>query len=58
MRKLYSSDDFLLVGHLREVLERNRIDCFTRNEHLIGGVGELRNAWSRRRLTEGSRARR
>ena len=41
MRKVYSSDDFLLVGHLREVLESNRIGCVVRNEHLIGGVGEL-----------------
>jgi hypothetical protein len=41
MRKIYASDDFLLIGHLRQVLEHNHIACFTRNEHLIGGAGEL-----------------
>ena len=41
MRKVYSSDNFLLVGHLRQVLENNHVRCVVRNEHLIGGAGEL-----------------
>ena len=41
MRKVYSSDDFLLVGHLRQVLENHHVRCLVRNEHLIGGMGEL-----------------
>ena len=41
MKKVYSSDDFLVVGSLRQVLENNHIECFTRNEYLIGGSGEL-----------------
>ena len=41
MRKVYSSDDFLLIGHLRQVLENNQVRCMVRNEHLIGGAGEL-----------------
>ena len=41
MRKVYASDDFLLVGHLRQVLENHHVHCVVRNEHLIGGAGEL-----------------
>ena len=41
MRKVYSSDNLLLIGHLREVLESHRIGCMTRNEYLAGGIGEL-----------------
>lgn len=41
MRKVYSSDNYLLIGHMRQVLENNHIRCTVRNEHLIGGAGEL-----------------
>lgn len=41
MKKVYSSDDFLLVGHLRRVLENHHIECIAKNEYLIGGAGEL-----------------
>ena len=41
MRKIYSSDNFMLIGHLRQVLENNHVRCMVRNEHLIGGAGEL-----------------
>ena len=41
MKKVYSSDSFLLVGQLRELLERQHIRCIAKNEYLIGGAGEL-----------------
>lgn len=41
MKRVYSSDNPLIVGHLRQVLEANHIACVTRNEYLLGGAGEL-----------------
>ncbi|MDX1512358.1 MAG: DUF2007 domain-containing protein [Gammaproteobacteria bacterium] len=41
MKRIYSSDNPLIVAHLRQVLEANHIACLTRNEFLLGGAGEL-----------------
>ena len=41
MKRVYSSDDFLMVGALRQVLEDHHVACVIKNEHLIGGAGEL-----------------
>ena len=41
MKKVYSSDSYYLVGHLRQLLESNHIECIAKNEHLLGGAGEL-----------------
>ncbi len=41
MKRVYSSDNPLIVGHLKQVLEANHIACVTRNEYLLGGAGEL-----------------
>ena len=41
VKRVYASDDFLLIGHLRQVLEAAHVPCFVRNEHLVGGAGEL-----------------
>lgn len=41
MKRIYSSDNPLIVGHLKQVLEANHIACITRNEYLLGGAGEL-----------------
>jgi len=41
MKKVYSSDSFFLVGHLRELLENHHIKCIAKNEFLLGGAGEL-----------------
>ncbi len=41
MKKVYSSDNPLIVGHLKRVLEENHIACITRNEYLLGAAGEL-----------------
>ena len=41
MKKVYSSDNYFLVGHLRQLLENNHIRCIAKNEFLLGGAGEL-----------------
>lgn len=41
MKKVYSSDDYFLVGHLRQLLESHHIECIAKNEFLLGGAGEL-----------------
>jgi hypothetical protein len=41
MKRIYSSDNPLIVGYLKQVLEANHIPCLTRNEYLQGGAGEL-----------------
>lgn len=41
MKRVYTSSDFLIVGHLAEVLKRRHINCLVRNLYLAGGAGEL-----------------
>ena len=41
MKKVYSSDDAILVAQLRQMLEANHIACVTRNDFLSGAAGEL-----------------
>lgn len=41
MKRLYTSSDLLIVGHLAEVLKRRNIHCLVRNLYLTGGAGEL-----------------
>lgn len=41
MKRVYSSDNPLIVAHARQVLEANHIACVIRNEFLQGGAGEL-----------------
>ena len=41
MKKVYSSDNYFLVGHLRQLLESQHIKCIAKNEYLLGGAGEL-----------------
>ena len=41
MKKVYSSDSYFLVGHLRQLLENHHIKCIAKNEFLLGGVGQL-----------------
>ena len=41
MRKVYTSDDSVFIGHVRRVLENNAIRCIIRNDFLLGGAGEL-----------------
>jgi len=41
MKKVYSSDSYFLVGHLRQLLENHHIQCIAKNEFLLGGAGDL-----------------
>ncbi|MDN5869235.1 MAG: DUF2007 domain-containing protein [Nitrococcus sp.] len=41
MKRVYTSSDLLIVGHLAEVLKRRNINRLVRNLYLTGGAGEL-----------------
>ena len=41
MKKLYTAQDPLMIGHLKNVLESYGIDCVIKNVHLTGAIGEL-----------------
>ena len=41
MKKVYSSDNYIMAGHVHSLLEANNIDCHLRNMNLTGGIGEL-----------------
>ena len=41
MKKIYSSQDSLLVNHLRNLLETNGIESIVKNDMLYGAAGEL-----------------
>jgi len=39
MKKLYSAQDPLMIGHLKNVLENQGIDCVIKNTYLASAVG-------------------
>lgn len=41
MKKVYTSENIMMVGHLKNVLEGHGIDCLVKNQYLSGGAGEL-----------------
>ena len=41
MKKIYSDDNLIMVGHVRNLLELNNISCHLRNTNLMSGIGEL-----------------
>ena len=41
MKKVYSSDNVIMAGHIHSLLVANNIDCHLRNMNLAGGIGEL-----------------
>ena len=41
MKKLYSAQDPLMIGHLKNVLESQGIECVVKNTYLAGAVGEI-----------------
>lgn len=41
MKKVYSAQDPLMIGHLKNVLETHGIKCTIKNTYLAGAVGEL-----------------
>lgn len=41
MKKVYASEDRLMVGHIKNLLEDQGFHCIIRNEHLQGVAGEI-----------------
>ncbi len=41
MIRIYSTQDTLMLGHLRNVIKAHGIECVIRNEHLATAAGEL-----------------
>jgi putative signal transducing protein len=41
VKKVYSSDNYIMAGHVHSLLEANNIECHLRNMNLTGGIGEL-----------------
>ena len=41
MKRVYTNDNVVLVGHLHSLLEANNIACHLRNINLTSGIGEL-----------------
>ena len=41
MRKVYTSHNSAIIGHVRQVLENHAIRSIVRNDFLLGGAGEL-----------------
>ena len=41
MKKVYASQDSLMVGHIKNILENHEIPCIFKNKYLSTGAGEL-----------------
>jgi hypothetical protein len=41
VKKVFTSSDLVLVGHLRSILEARNIACYLRNEFMSAGAGEI-----------------
>jgi len=41
MKRIYTTPDLLMLGHLKNVLESHGIDCLVKNLHLTGLAGQL-----------------
>lgn len=41
MKKIYSSQDRLMTGHIKNILENEEIECIIKNEHLSSILGEI-----------------
>lgn len=41
MRRICTSDNGVIIGHVRQVLDNHAIPCIVRNDFLAGGAGEL-----------------
>lgn len=41
MKRLYTTADIVLIGHLASLLDEAGIPCFVKNQYLSGGIGEL-----------------
>lgn len=41
MKRLYTDQNSLMVGNIKNILENNGIACIIKNFMLVGGLGEL-----------------
>ena len=41
MKKVYSTADIIMAGHVQSLLEADNIPCIVKNQSLAGGIGEL-----------------
>ena len=41
MKRVYCSDDLVMAGHLKSLLDADGIECFLKNQYLTGGRGDL-----------------
>lgn len=41
MKRVYTSNDIILIGYLHGILEDQRINCLIKNEMLLGATGEI-----------------
>ena len=41
MKRIHTLHDPLLAGYLAQVIEQAGIRCVIRNQHLLGGIGDL-----------------
>ncbi|MFQ5658909.1 MAG: DUF2007 domain-containing protein [Gammaproteobacteria bacterium] len=41
MKKIYSSEDSMMTGHIKSLLEIEGIACLVRNQNLSSALGEL-----------------
>lgn len=41
MKRIYTLQDPMLMGHIEAVLANHDIACFVKNRHLMGGVGDI-----------------
>jgi hypothetical protein len=57
MQRVYSAQDAVTIGYLRQVLETAGIDCLIRNEFLSGAMGGVptTECWPELWITEASR---
>ena len=41
MEKVYSSENLIMAGHIKGLLESSGITCIIKNQNLASGIGEL-----------------
>ena len=41
MKRIYSSDNIVMAGHIKNLLNSEGIDCQLRNDSLSGALGEI-----------------
>ena len=41
MKKIYSTEDNMMAGHIKSILQMEGIDCLIKNQHLSSAMGEI-----------------